>query len=82
MRFRTTDGRQFSAPARDVLRVASRIRQWRIAGTKITTAEDLLAELDSVSERHPIHIKRVECLRSSLIESVLQSVISIPMEVA
>lgn len=78
MRFRTSSGRWFSAPTRDILAVAGRIRAWKIAGERIATAEDLMIELDRVGERHPHHTRRIECMRSYLISALLQSVISIP----
>lgn len=79
MRFRTSAGRWFSASTRDMLAVAGRIRQWRIAGERIATAEDLMVELDRVADRHPTYVRRVECLRSALMASILDSVISIPV---
>lgn len=76
MRFRTSSGRWFSAPTHDVLAIAHKVRCWRIAGWRIAQAEDLLAEVDRVGERHPQHIRRVETIRASLVASILSSVIS------
>lgn len=78
MRYRTTDGRSYSNATRDVLALSTKVRAWRIAGWRIAQAEDLLVELDRLAERHPIHVRRVECLRSALMTSVLDSIISIP----
>lgn len=78
MRFSNSRGRSYSAPNRDLMRVTIRVRQWTIAGQKIATAEELLAELDRVAARHPRLSRRAECVRAVLVESILGSVIAIP----
>lgn len=78
MHFRNSKGRWFSTPTADILAVTRRIRAWRIAGERISTAENLLVELDRLADAYPGHVRRVECLRASLVESILSSIISIP----
>lgn len=82
MRFRTTEGRSYSNATRDVLAISMKVRAWRIAGWKISTAEDLLAELDDLAARYPIHVRRVACLRTSLMAAIMDSVIGCPEGVA
>ena len=78
MRYRTTQGRPFAPASAELLRVLTRVRQWKIAGHKIAAAEDLLVELDRVAGRYPRLSGRVECVRAALVESILSSIISIP----
>lgn len=78
MRYATSKGRRFSPPTRDLLHVAHRIRCWRIAGERLTTAENLMVELDRLAEAYPGHVRRVEHMRSHLMNAILDSVISIP----
>jgi len=81
MRFVNSSGRRFRPAARDLLRVAHRIRCWQVAGDRISTAEDLMAELDILAGLHPGQARRVERMRSILINSLWESVVSIPEEV-
>ena len=78
MLFRTTDGRTYSAASRDVLLVSRKLRAWRLAGWKISTADELLAELDELASKYPRHIRRLACLRTALLASIMDSVIGCP----
>lgn len=81
MRLRNSKGRFYSAANRDLMRAVIRVRQWMIAGQKIATAEELLAELDRVAARHPRLSRRAECVRAALVDNLMDSIISIPTEV-
>ena len=82
MLFRTSDGRHYSSAARDVLLVSRKVRAWRIAGWRIAQADELLSELDELASKYPRHIRRLACLRTVLMASVMDSVIGIPEGVA
>lgn len=82
MRFRTTDGRHYAPATREVLAVSMKLRAWRIAGWRIGTADDLLSELDELAAKYPRHIRRLACLRTALLASIMDSVIGCPEGVA
>lgn len=80
MRFQNSAGRFFRPANRDLMRVTIKARQWMIAGTLISTFDDLMDELDAVTSRHPHLERRAACVRAVLLNAVLGSIISIPME--